>query len=70
MVLNLLWLGMDFGLYFIIDGGDNWNKWNYDFLFVSMCDLKIYLREYDLIIGIFGRVVWILDDFWLICEIV
>ncbi|MEZ5043042.1 MAG: hypothetical protein R2828_24310 [Saprospiraceae bacterium] len=59
---NLLWLGTDFGLYFTIDGGDNWNQWNHDFPAVSTRDLKIHSRDHDLIIATFGRAFWILDD--------
>ena len=60
-VPNLLFLGTDYGLYFTIDGGNNWNKWK-DFPSVSTRDLKIHPREHDLIIGTFGRAAWILDD--------
>ncbi len=59
---NLLWLGTDYGLYFSIDSGKNWNKWMNDFPSVSTRDLKIHPREHDLIVGTFGRAVWILDD--------
>lgn len=59
---NLLWLGTDYGLYFSIDKGKNWNKWTNDYPSVSTTDLKIHPREHDLIIGTFGRAAWILDD--------
>lgn len=59
---NLLWLGTDFGLYFSIDSGENWNKWTNDYPSVSTYDLKIHPREHDLIVGTFGRAAWILDD--------
>lgn len=59
---NLLWLGTDFGLYFSIDGGNNWNKWMNGFPSVSTRDLKIHPREHDLIVGTFGRAAWVLDD--------
>ena len=59
---NLLWLGTDFGLYFSIDSGNNWNKWMNGFPSVSVRDLKIHPRENDLIVGTFGRAAWILDD--------
>jgi photosystem II stability/assembly factor-like uncharacterized protein len=58
---SLLFLGTDYGLFFTIDGGNNWNKWK-DFPSVSTRDLKIHPREHDLIIGTFGRAAWILDD--------
>ncbi len=59
---RLLFLGTDHGLYFSIDAGTNWNKWNHDFPSVSTIDLKIHPREHDLIIGTFGRAAFILDD--------
>jgi len=61
-VPNLLWLGTDYGLYFSIDAGQNWNKWTNDYPSVSTRDLKIHPREKDLIVGTFGRAAWILDD--------
>lgn len=59
---NLLWLGTDYGLYFTIDGGNNWSKWTNNYPSVSTRDLKIHPREKDLIVGTFGRAAWILDD--------
>ena len=59
---NLLWLGTDYGLYFSIDMGKNWNKWMQGYPSVSTSDLKVHPREHDLVIGTFGRSAWILDD--------
>ncbi|MFN0016075.1 MAG: WD40/YVTN/BNR-like repeat-containing protein [Saprospiraceae bacterium] len=59
---NLLFLGTDYGLWFSIDFGKNWNKWANDYPSVSTIDLKIHPREHDLIIGTFGRAFWVLDD--------
>ncbi len=59
---NHLWLGTDYGLYFSLDGGNKWIKYDHDFPSVSTTDLKIHPREEDLIIGTFGRAAWILDD--------
>ncbi len=59
---KLLWLGADYGLYFSIDRGKTWNKWDEGFPSVSTSDLKIHPREHDLIVGTFGRSLWILDD--------
>ncbi len=61
-VADLLWLGTDYGLYFSIDFGKNWQKWTNGYPSVSTTDLKIHPREHDLIIGTFGRAAWILDD--------
>ncbi len=52
-----LWLGTDFGLYFSIDGGQNWNKWMNGYPSVPTADLKIHPRDADLVIGTFGRAV-------------
>ncbi len=59
---NLLFLGTDDGLYVSIDAGKNWTKWTQGFPTVSVKDLVVHPREYDLVIGTFGRAVWILDD--------
>ena len=58
---NLLFLGTDRGLYFSIDKGTTWNKFE-NFPSVSTKDLKIHPRDHDLIIGTFGRAAWIMDD--------
>ncbi|MEM6396460.1 MAG: hypothetical protein AAF741_08940 [Bacteroidota bacterium] len=59
---NLLWLGTDRGLYFTLDGGENWTHYDQGFPSVAVTDLKIHPRDHDLIIGTFGRAAWILDD--------
>lgn len=59
---NLLFLGTDHGLYVSFDYGNQWNKWNKRYPSVPTRDMKIHPREHDLIIGTFGRSVWILDD--------
>ena len=57
-----LWLGTDNGLFFSIDGGKNWNKWMNGYPSVPTSDLKIHPRDQDLVIGTFGRALWIFDD--------
>ncbi len=59
---NLWFLGTDFGLYFTIDAGKNWNKWMNDYPSVPTMDLKIHPRDGDLAIATFGRAFWVLDD--------
>ena len=59
---NLLFLGTDDGLYISVDAGRNWQKWTNGFPTVSVKDLVIHPREHDLVIGTFGRAVWVLDD--------
>jgi photosystem II stability/assembly factor-like uncharacterized protein len=59
---NLLWLGTDYGLYVSIDFGANWTRWTNGFPAVSTADLDIHPRDGDLIVGTFGRSIWVLDD--------
>jgi photosystem II stability/assembly factor-like uncharacterized protein len=59
---NLLFLGGEFGLYVSIDGGKNWSKWTHGYPTVSTMDLVIHPRDFDLVIGTFGRAAYILDD--------
>ncbi len=59
---NLFFLGADDGLYVSVDGARNWNKWNKGFPSVPVSDMKIQERESDLVLGTFGRAIWILDD--------
>ncbi|MCJ7467097.1 MAG: hypothetical protein MUO53_10435 [Maribacter sp.] len=59
---NLMFLGTDDGLYISFNAGDKWQKWTEGFPTVSTKDLVIHNREQDLVIGTFGRAVWVLDD--------
>lgn len=59
---NLLFCGTEFGFYFSLDGGSNWQEWTKGFPTVPVTDLVIHPRDHDLIIGTFGRSIWILDD--------
>lgn len=59
---NLLFLGTEFGLYVSIDDGKNWTKWTSGYPTVSTMDMDIHPREHDLVLGTFGRAIWILDD--------
>jgi photosystem II stability/assembly factor-like uncharacterized protein len=59
---NLMFLGSEYGLYFSIDAGETWNLWSNGFPRASTMDLAIQEREHDLVIGTFGRSVYILDD--------
>ena len=59
---NLMFVGTEFGLYFSINGGKSWQQWKKDFPTVSVKDMVIHPREHDLVVGTFGRSIWILDD--------
>lgn len=60
---QLLFLGTDDGLYYSTDGATQWTKFDAKvFPTVSTKDLVIHPREHDLVIGTFGRALWVLDD--------
>lgn len=60
---QLMFLGTDDGLYVSVDAGANWTKWDSEnFPTTNAYDLVIHPEEHDLVIGSFGRSIWILDD--------
>ena len=59
---NLLFAGMEHGIYASWNMGKNWEKINFDLPNVSVRDLRIQARERDLIVGTHGRGAYILDD--------
>jgi photosystem II stability/assembly factor-like uncharacterized protein len=58
---NLVFMGTDRGLFVSFNGGNSWRKFK-EFPSVPVSDMKIQPRENDLIVGTFGRGVWVLDD--------
>jgi photosystem II stability/assembly factor-like uncharacterized protein len=58
---GLVFLGTDHGLYVSVDGGVIWKKWK-GFPSVPVADMKIQSRERDLVLGTFGRGIWVFDD--------
>ncbi|WND01807.1 glycosyl hydrolase [Temperatibacter marinus] len=60
---NLLFAGTEYGLFFTQDGGDNWTQIKNGFPTIAVRDLEIQRRENDLVIGTFGRGIYILDDY-------
>ncbi len=59
---RLLFLGTEHGLYFSIDEGQNWTKWTLGYPSVSTMDMVLHPREQDLVVGTFGRAVYVFDD--------
>jgi photosystem II stability/assembly factor-like uncharacterized protein len=59
---NLLFVGMEFGIYASLDGGKSWFSLKNKLPTVAVRDIAIHPRENDLIIGTHGQGVWILDD--------
>lgn len=60
---NLVFLGTEFGLYVSFDNAKTWNQWRHGYPnAVSTYDMVIQEREADLVIGTFGRSIYVLDD--------
>jgi len=60
---NLLFVGTEFGAFFTVDGGQNWVRFKSGVPTIAVRDLEIQKRENDLLLGTFGRGIYILDDY-------
>ncbi len=60
---NLLFAGTEFGLYFTKLGGEKWIKFTGGLPTIMVRDLAIQKQMDDLVIGTFGRGIYILDDY-------
>ncbi len=60
---DLLFAGTEFGAYFTIDGGKKWIKLKGGMPTISVRDIAIHKGENDLVLGTFGRGIYILDDY-------
>ena len=58
-----MFLGAEFGVYFTIDGGNEWTQIKGGAPTISFRDLAIQRRENDLVCATFGRSFYILDDY-------
>lgn len=58
---NLLFAGTEFGLFLTIDGGAHWVKLQNNLPTVAVRTMAIQPRERDLVIGTFGRAIWVTD---------
>jgi len=60
---DLLFVGTEFGLFFTQDGGTSWHQLKNNFPTIAVRDIEIQKRENDLVVGTFGRGIYILDDY-------
>ncbi len=60
---DLLFAGMEFGVWFTVDGGGHWTQLKSGIPTSQARDLQIQRRENDLVVGTFGRGAYILDDY-------
>ncbi|MCU0335826.1 MAG: hypothetical protein MUF62_12425 [Chitinophagaceae bacterium] len=60
---NRLYCGTDMGVYVSQNGGQQWHSLRGNLpAAVSVQDLFVHPRDHQLVIGTYGRGVWILDD--------
>ncbi|MEZ4974894.1 MAG: hypothetical protein R2820_16425 [Cyclobacteriaceae bacterium] len=60
---KLIFLGTENGLFVSVDEGKNYTRWTNGYpAGVPSMDLVIHPREHDLVVGTFGRAVYVLDD--------
>jgi hypothetical protein len=60
---NLLFVGTEFGLFVSQNGGSNWSQMKGNFPTIAVRDIEIQRRESALVVGTFGRGIYILDDY-------
>ena len=60
---DLLFVGTEFGLFASRDGGQHWQPLKSGMPTIAVRDLEIQRRENDLVVGTFGRSIYILDDY-------
>jgi len=59
---NLLFLGAEYGVYFSVNGGENWHKVA-GAPTIAFRDIKLQRRDNDLVGATFGRGIYVLDDY-------
>jgi photosystem II stability/assembly factor-like uncharacterized protein len=60
---NLLFVGTELGVFATRDGGQHWDALRGGMPPIAVRDLEIQRRESDLVVGTFGRGIYILDDY-------
>jgi hypothetical protein len=58
---NLLFVGTEFGVYVTVDRGRHWVQLKNNLPTVGVRAMEIQPREHDLVVGTFGRAIWIAD---------
>ena len=56
---DLLFVGNDLGVWVSIDGGAHWTRFKANLPTVAVHDLTIHPRENDLVLGTYGRSLWV-----------
>ncbi len=62
---QLVFAGTDKGVYVSLDGGGRWVAMRGDMPNVPVHDLQVHPREQDLVVGTYGRAIFVTDVSWL-----
>jgi photosystem II stability/assembly factor-like uncharacterized protein len=60
---DLLFCGTEFGLYVTLDGGKKWHRVKNGLPTIQVKDLCVQRKVNDLVIGTFGRGIYVIDDY-------
>lgn len=60
---NLLFVGTEFGAFFSVDGGGKWIQFRGGLPVIAVRDIAIQKTENDLLLGTFGRGIYVLDNY-------
>ena len=60
---NILFVGTEHGAFVTLDGGQTWRQLRAGLPFVAVRDIQIQRRENDLVLGTFGRGLYVIDDY-------
>ena len=60
---DLLFCGTEFGLFATVDGGKKWHRMTNGLPTIQVKDLVIQKHNNDLVVGTFGRGIYVLDDY-------
>ncbi|MEP6832152.1 MAG: glycosyl hydrolase [Gemmatimonas sp.] len=59
----LIFAGTELGLYVTTDGGKVWRPWRSGLPTIPVRDIEVQRRDGDLVLGTFGRGIYVLDDY-------
>jgi photosystem II stability/assembly factor-like uncharacterized protein len=60
---HLLFVGTEFGLFTNLDGGEKWHRLKGGLPTIAVRDLAVQKQMNDLVVGTFGRGIYVLDDY-------
>lgn len=58
---DVLWVGTERGVYMTVDGGERWTRLENGLPTVAVRDMNFAYAEQDLVVGTFGRSIYVLD---------